>query len=211
MNNKLVNLIVGFLGIVVSFFVTREYFPNPTTISDIDTNIVVISEVYKQKDSLKVIINKQESIIDSLNSVITKKPKVIVKYVPKLFIVTKDSIVEVPIKIPVDRPVYDTIYIDTNNISIVEPDTLSRSYDVYVLSSKDKIILKLKKKQIKEGDILNIFNGENLEDLYSTYYNTDNIKRRMKFHTTSLYILATSTNKDIEKRMNKIIKNKNKL
>lgn len=211
MNSKLVNLIVGLIGIVASFFITRTYFPTNTNISDIDTNIVVISEVQKHNDSLSVIINKQESVIDSLNSVITKKPKVVVKYVPKPFIVTKDSIVEVPVKVPVNVPVHDTVYIDTNTVTVVEPDTLTESRDIYVLSNKDKTVLKLKKRLIKEGDIISIFNGEDLDELYATYYNTNNIKRCMKFHTTSLYILVTSTDKDIEQRITKMIKNKNKL
>jgi len=212
MSSKLLSLIAGLIGAVASFFITREYFPNPADVLTSDsTNIVLMSEVQKDKDSLNIVINKQESVIDSLNSVIAKKPRVVVKYVPKPFIVTKDSIVEVPVKVPVNVPVHDTVYIDTNTVTVVEPDTLTESRDIYVLSNKDKTVLKLKKRLIKEGDIISIFNGEDLDELYATYYNTNNIKRRMKFHTTSLYILVTSTDKDIEQNIYNMVRNRNKL
>ncbi len=222
MNSKLISLIAGLIGAVASFFITREYFPNPAEVLSSDsTSIVLMSEVQKQKDSLSIVINKQESVIDSLNSVITKKPKIIIRCVPKPFpvIVRKDSIIyrtkdSIVYSIASQRP---TIQIAEKKEIVNNPYILPSiqkdnfGYECIIIGKKDKTVVKLNPKFLDKEEALFIYNGEDTVEPFVTYFDKKSIKKKIKFNTSSVYVLLITKQEKDKNNIDKLIKNKNKI
>jgi hypothetical protein len=203
---KVIWVVTNTVVLVGLSFIQRQYFPETLEIPVIDSTAVVQHQ--SQVDSLS-------TVIAGLKEELNKKPKVIIRKVPIHTIVRKDSIIykdSVTIK---EIVITDTIVLDPpiteESDNIISVNTEGKQYlgELFVLGKKDRTIVKTKKKYFKKGDILYISDGENLDSSLGFYFTGDNIKKRLKFNTPTVYILGVSSDKSIEDRIAKLIRNRN--
>ena len=208
--NKLLWIVLGLVTVFgAGLATTKVFWPNVQVVDRTDsTYIDSITKAYSVKDIAF------EQVKDSMQKVIDKKPTIIVKKVIVPVIVKKDSIVTVT---------HETIQMDTiisvHNDTIqlpppIIPEITGTNYgaDNYVYSHKsNKIVLKLRTKYLLQGESVYIYNGEDLEDPLVTYYDYRTLPKKIRFTTSSLYVLCVSGDKEISTRFRKLIKNKNTL
>lgn len=209
MNIKKILNILGYLvAAIMTYFITTKWFPNPVDISTNDSTSIVLDSIYKD------LISEHINTIDSLQIALDKKPKLEIRYIPKPYpvIVKKDSI------IVRDSLIYkETKEIITKKIEVKIPSLTPNPTNILygdvsmILGKNNTTILKINKKYFNEGDILYLYDGEKTDTYLSAYYDKSTLKKRNKLNTSAVYTLLVSTKDDAEDRLDKLIKNKNKL
>jgi len=195
-------------------FVQRSWFPNTEPVYVLDSTAVA---QYEEKIATEKAYSIQKDVvIDSLKKALAKKPKILIKRVPVNIFVRHDSIIYKNDTIHETTIVVDTLLkpVEVNEINNVLPDLKTEQYgtECYVLGNEKKgTTVRINKKSIKEGEVLYFVNGNTMEESLVTFYNTKNMKRKLKFKPSSVYILITSEDINVDKRLDSIVKNKNKM
>lgn len=208
MNSKIKKVIWVIINAAILGALTllqRNYFPETIEVSTVDSTAVIQEQ--SKIDSL-------ETTILDLKVRLEKKPKIVIRKVPIHTIIRKDTIVYRDTTLIKEIVIRDTIKV-TNTVEIDEsaiPSLLDKQYvaETFILSDKDITVVKIRKKYIKEGDMLYFIEGEDIEKSLAIFHDKNSIPRKIKFSVPTIYILGISNEKDIENRFDKIIKNRNK-
>lgn len=198
-------------------FTQRKFFPDTEPVYLLDSTAVA---QYEEKIATEKAYNMQKDLtikskdktIDSLRAA---KNKIIIKKVPTYIIVKRDSLIYKDSVVHETTVVIDTLLkpIEVNEINEVLPDIKKEQYgtECYVLGTDKKgTTIRVNRKNIKDNEVLYFVDGNTLEQSLVTFYNGTNIKRKLKFKQSSVYVLITSYDENIDKRLDSIIKNKNK-